>query len=108
MFGDYDIQTTDGMIRLLSNLNNRTQYLEKIITGKDPAAARNFLKNNIRGTEIFTHQVQMYMQAMRERYLRVPENLISDLRLLLRSIAIVSGGYLPPQLFSPTDIVRIS
>ena len=96
------------MIRLLGNLNNRTQYLEKIITGKDPTAARNFLKNNLRGTEIFSHQVQMYMQAMRERYLRVPENLISQLRLLLRSIAILSRGYLPPQLFSPTDIVRIS
>ena len=108
MFGDYEIQTTDGMIRLLGNLNNRTQYLEKIITGKDPTTARNFLKNNLRGTEIFSHQVQMYMQAMRERYLRVPENLISELRLLLRSIAILSRGYLPPQLFSPTDIVRIS
>ena len=108
MFGDYDIQTTDGMIKLLGNLNNRTQYLENIITGKDPTTARNFLKNNLRGTEIFSHQVQMYMQAMRERYLRVPENLISELRLLLRSIAILSGGYLPPQLFSPTDIVRIS
>ena len=108
MFGDYDIQTTDGMIKLLGNLNNRTQYLENIITGKDPTTARNFLKNNLRGTEIFSHQVQMYMQAMRERYLRVPENLISELRLLLRSIAILSRGYLPPQLFSPTDIVRIS
>ena len=108
MFGDYEIQTTDGMIRLLGNLNNRTQYLEQIITGKDPTTARNFLKNNLRGTEIFSHQVQMYMQAMRERYLRVPENLISELRLLLRSIAILSRGYLPPQLFSPTDIVRIS
>ena len=30
MFGDYEIQTTDGMIRLLGNLNNRTQYLERI------------------------------------------------------------------------------
>ena len=108
MFGDYEIQTTDGMIRLLGNLNNRTQYLEKIITGKDPTTARNFLKNNLRGTEIFSHQVQMYMQAMRERYLRVQENLISELRLLLRSIVILSRGYLPPQLFSPTDIVRIS
>ena len=108
MFGDYEIQTTDDMIRLLGNLNNRTQYLEKIITGKDPTTARNYLKNNIRGTEVFTHQVQMYMQAMRERYLRVPENLINELRLLLRSIAILSRGYLPPQLFSPTDIVRIS
>ena len=108
MFGDYEIQTTDGMIRLLGNLNNRTQYLERIITGKDPTTARNFPKNNVRGTEIFSYQVQMYIQAMTERYLRVPENLISELRLLLRSIAILSRGYLPPQLFSPTDIVRIS
>ena len=108
MFGDYEIQTTDGMIRLLGNLNNRTQYLERIITGKDPNTAKNYLRNNVRGTEIFTHQVQMYMQAMRERYLGVPENLINELRLLLRSIAILSRGYLPPQLFSPTDIVRIS
>ena len=90
MFGDYEIQTTDGMIRLLGNLNNRTQYLERIITGKDLTAARNYLRNNVRGTELFTHQVQKYMQAMTERYLRVPENLISELRLLLRSIAILS------------------
>ena len=108
MFGDYEIQTTDGMIKLLGNLNNRTLYLEKIITGQDPNAAKNYLKDTMRGTEIFSHQVQMYMQAMRERYLRVPENLINELRLLLRSIAILSRGYLPPQLFSPTDIVRIS
>ena len=65
IFGDYEIQTTDGMIRLLGNLNNRTQYLERIITGKDPATDKNYLRNNVRGTEIFTHQVQMYMQAMR-------------------------------------------
>ena len=108
MFGDYEIQTTDGMIKLLGNLNNRTLYLERIITGQEPATAKNYLRNNLSGTEIFSHQVQMYMQAMRERYLRVPENLISELRLLLRSIAILSRGYLPPQLFSPTDIVRIS
>ena len=87
MFGDYEIQTTDGMIKLLGNLNNRTLYLERIITGQEPNAAKNYLKNNLRGTEIFSHQVQMYMQTMRERYLRVPENLISELRLLLRSIA---------------------
>ena len=28
MFGDYDVQTTDGMIRLLRNLNERTVNLE--------------------------------------------------------------------------------
>ena len=96
------------MIRLQGNLNKRTQYLERLITGQEPNTAKNYLRNNLRGTEIFSDQVQMYMQAMTEKYLRVPENLISELRLLLRSRAILSRGYPIPQLFSPKDIVRIS
>ena len=108
MFGDYEVQTTDGMIKLLRNLNNRTVNLEAMLTGKDSRLASLYLNLNLRGTQVFAHQVNMYVHAMKERYLRVPENLINELRLLLRSIAILSKGYLPPQLFSPTDIVRIS
>ena len=108
MYGDYDVQSTDGMIRLLRNLNGRTTNLEDMLNGRDSKLASLYLRYNYRGTQIYAHQLNMYTNAMKERYLRVPENLISELRLLLRSIAILSRGYLPPQLFSPTDIVRIS
>ena len=50
----------------------------------------------------------MYVQAKTEIYIRVPENIIHELRLLLGSIAILSKGYLPRQLFTPTDFVKIS
>ena len=108
MYGDYDVQSTDGMIRLLRNLNDRTTNLEDMLNGNDSRLASLYLKLNLRGTQVYAHQLNMYTNAMKERYLRVPENLISELRLLLRSIAILSKGYLPPQLFSPTDIVKIS
>ena len=105
--GEYDVQSTDGLIKLLSNFNNRTVTLENMLNGKFRLIANRYLEN-YRGTEIYAHQVFMYVQAMTERYIRVPENLIHELRLLLRSIAILSKGYLPPQLFTPTDIVKIS
>ena len=108
MYGDYEVQTTDGMIKLLSNLNDRTANLERMLSGKDSRLASLYLNLNLRGTEIYSHQLNLYIHAMKERYLRVLENLISELRPLLRSTAILSRGYLPPQLFSPTDIVRIS
>ena len=108
MYGDYDVQSTDGMIRLLKHLNGRTTNLEDMLNGRDSRLASLYLRLNYRGTQIYAHQLNMYTNAMKERYLRVPENLISELRLLLRSIAILSKGYLPPQLFSPTDIVKIS
>ena len=107
MYGEYEVQSTDGLIKLLSNLNNRTVSLENMLNGKFKQVTDRYLEN-YRGTEIYTHQVSMYVQAMTERYIRVPENLIHELRLLLRSIATLSKGYLPPQLFTPTDIVKIS
>ena len=107
MYGNYNIQTTDGLIKLLGNLNNRTAFLEEMLNGKIKGVMDKYLKESS-GYEIYSHQLNLYVQAMRERYLRVPENLIYELRLLLRSIAILSKGYLPPQLFSPTDLVKIS
>ena len=96
MFGDYEVQTTDGMIKLLRNLNNRTVNLEAMLTGKDSRLASLYLNLNLRGTQVFADQVNMYVHAMRERYLRVPENLINEPRLLLRSIAIKG---LIPEIF---------
>ena len=104
MHGEYDVQTTDGVIHVSQNLNNRTAYLESMINGQNINAMLQYLSDS-RGIEIYSYQVNLYVQAMRESYLRTPENLIYELRLLLRSIAILSKGYLPPQLFSPTDLV---
>ena len=78
-----------------------------MLNGKVRGIMDKYLKEN-KGYEIYSHQINLYVQAMRERYLRMPENLINELRLLLRSIATLSKGYLPSQLFSPTDLVKIS
>ena len=107
MYGDYNVQSTDGIIKMPSNLNNRTAFLENMLNGKVRGIMDKYLKENT-GYEIYSHQINLHVQAMRERYLRMPENLINELRLLLRSIATLSKGYLPPQLFSPTDLVKIS
>ena len=107
MYGEYDVQSTDGLIKVLKNLNNRTVFLEKMLTGQSHKMMMKYVTEG-RGIDIYAHQINLYVQAMRERYLRTPENLIAEVRLLLRSIATLSKGYLPPQLFSPTDLVKIS
>ena len=107
MYGEYDVQSTDGLIKVLKNLNNRTVFLEKMLTGHSHKMMNKYVTEG-RGIDMYSHQMNLYVQAMRERYLRTPENLIAEVRLLLRSIATLSKGYLPPQLFSPTDLVKIS
>ena len=98
MYGEYNVRSTDGIIRMLSNLTNRTPFLENMLNGKVRGIMDKYLKENT-GYEIYSHQINLYVQAMRERYLRMPENLINELRLLLRSIATLS------KRLSPTTIV---
>ena len=52
--------------------------------------------------------MHLYIGNLREKYIRLYEALETELRLLLRSIAILSKGYLPPQLFPPRTLVEIS
>ena len=50
MYGEYDVQTTDGVIHVLQNLNNRTAYLESMINGQNINAMLQYLSDS-RGIE---------------------------------------------------------
>ena len=63
MYGEYDVQTTDGVIHVLQNLNNRTAYLESTINGQNINAMLQYLSDS-RGIEIYSHQVNLYVQAI--------------------------------------------
>ena len=60
------------------------------------------------GPAMYSHMTQLYMENIKEKHIRLYETLVTELRLLLRSIAILSKGYLPPHLFPPTTLVQIS
>ena len=57
---------------------------------------------------MYSYMMHLYIGNLREKYIRLYEALETELRLLLRSIAILSKGYLPPQLFPPRTLVEIS
>ena len=52
--------------------------------------------------------MHLYIGNLGEKYIRLYEALETELRLLLRSIVILSKGYLPPQLFPRRTLVEIS
>ena len=60
------------------------------------------------GPAMYNHMMHLYIGNLREKYIRLYEALETELRHLLRSIAILSKGYLPPQLFPPRTLVEIS
>ena len=45
MYGEYDVQTTDEVIHVLQNLNNRTAYLESMINGQNINAMLQYISD---------------------------------------------------------------
>ena len=107
LYGEFDINSTVSIIELLDSLDNRTSYLERILEMEVKEWTNKFLDLS-NGPTMYSHMLQLYIANLREKYIRLYEALETELRLLLRSIAILSKGYLPPQLFPPRTLVEIS
>ena len=53
---------------------------------------------------MYSHMFQLYIDNLREKYIRLYEALETELKLLLRSIAILSKGLLAPTIISSNNI----
>ena len=107
LYGEYDINSTQSILKILDNLDSRTSSLEGWLEYNSRDWA-NSMVDTVNGPVLYSHLSQLYIQSLREKYIRLYEALVTELKLLLRSIAILSKGYLPPQLFPPTTLVEIS
>ena len=101
------MNSTMSIIKLLDSLDNRTSNLERILEMKIKEWTDRFYDFSS-GPAMYSHMFQLYIYNLREKYIRLYEALETELNLLLRSITILSKGYLPPQLFPPTTLVEIS
>ena len=104
--GEYDINSTQSIFKILDNLDSRTSSLEGWLEYNSKQWETS-LVDTVNGPILYSHLSQLYIQSLREKYIRLYEALVTELKLLLRSIAILSKGYLPPQLFPPTTLVDI-
>ena len=107
LYGEYNVNSTMSIIKLLDSLDNRTSNLERILEMKIRQWTDRFYDFSS-GPAMYSHMFQLYIDNLREKFIRLYEALETELNLLLRSIAILSKGYLPPQLFPPTTLVKIS
>ena len=91
LYGEYDVNSTMSIIKLLDSLDNRTSNLERILEMKIRQWTDRFYDFSS-GPAMYSHMFQLYIDNLREKYIRLYEALETELNLLLRSIAILSKG----------------
>ena len=89
LYGEYDVNSTTSIIKQLDSLDDRTSNLERILEMKIREWTDRFYDFSS-GPAMYSHMFQLYIDNLREKYIRLYEALETELNLLLRSIAILS------------------
>ena len=81
LYGEYEVNSTENIMNMFHNIDQRTSTLEYWIEGGSTQMAQSYLKQ-ITGPTMYSHQLQLYLNSLEEKYIRLYEALVTELRLL--------------------------
>ena len=105
MYGVYNSDTLTDLIDTVHRMQNFTTWNEKTFAGKlhdwmelytRDEGVRNYAINSI-----------LFLTTVREKYVRMYERFIKELKLYSRAIRVLSKGYLPISLLPPSKLEKI-
>ena len=109
LYGKYNVAQLKDIVSRVDGLQNRTMQLERLLTGQDMFTLQMaHMLPNVSGRMTFIHKMNLYVQSVLERQIRLYEWLLRYLKDLLNDIGILSTGHLPPFLFPPPILENIT
>ena len=107
MYGDYTMESLDSIADVVNKLHNRQTILEQFVKGEFQDRQRGLLVSAGRSA-LFGFQLQLYLQIAQEEHDKVYGTFIQEWQKLMVAIGKLSQGYLPPELFPPHKLRKIT
>ena len=105
MYGIYNVDTLEKLIQMVHNMNNRSNWFEKMYAGK---LNNWFIRYAIgEGAEYYAVHTLLYLRTIQEKYVKMYERFVTQLREYSKAIRILSKGYLPISLIPPSRLAAI-
>ena len=103
MYGIYNMLT--ALVKTVQNMKNITTWNEKTLAGK--LNQLNQYYSNEEGMHIFAINSMLFLTTVREKYVKMYERFIEELKTYSKAIRILSKGYLPMYLLPPPKLESI-
>ena len=105
MYGVYNSDTLKDLIDTVHRMQNFTTWNKKTFAGK----LHNWMELYSRDEGVHNYAINsiLFLTTVQEKYVRMYERFIEELRLYSRAIRILSKGYLPISLLPPSKLEKI-
>ena len=102
MYGVYNSDTLEDLINTVHKLHNRTTWNEKLFSGQ----INNWYNYSSSSTGVQHYAVNslLFLTTVREKYVKMYERFLNQLIQYSQAIRVLSKGYLPITLLSPSKL----
>ena len=106
MYGKYNSDTLMELVNTVHQLQNVTTWKEQIFVSEMNTWLKCKLEN-IRSEFDYSMDAVLFLTTIKEKYVRMYEKFINELGSYLKAITILSKGYLPISLITPSKLEAI-
>ena len=100
MYGKYNSDTLANLINTVYRMHNLTSQKEKLCVGKVNEWLKQQLTHFNNGHS-YSSNTLLFLRTIKEKYVRIYERFINELKSCSQAMCILSKGYLPHILNTP-------
>ena len=105
MYGVYNSDTLKDLIDMVHRMQNFTTWHEKTFTGKLYDWMKIYSQDE--GMHNYAINSVLFLTTVQEKYVKMYERFIGELKLYSRAIRVLSKGYLPISLLPPSKLEKV-
>ena len=106
MYGKYNSDTLTNLIDMVHRMHNLTSLKERLFVGR----VNEWLKQQLtcyNDEHSYSITTLLFLRTINEKYVRMYERFINDLKSYSKAIGVLSKGYLPISLIPPSKLEAI-
>ena len=105
MYGVYNVDTLEKLIQMVHKMNNRSVWYEKLYAGQVNDWYDKYAISQ--GVNYYAIHSLLYLRTIQEKYIKMYERFVNQLKEYSSTIRVLSKGYLPISLLSPSKLAKI-
>ena len=108
MYGIYNAETVEKLVKTVQVIHSRQSLIEGLFAGQSMAAYEVYSQmQGACGTQHYAINSMLYLHMIKDKYIKIYNEFISQLRIYVKAIRILAKGYLPISLITPFKLQEI-
>ena len=108
MYRIYNANTLENLVKMVHALHSRQTLYKSLFAGQTSAAYKAYLQlHGTCGIQHYAVNAMLYLQTIKDKYIEIYNELISQLQIYAKTVRILAKGYLPISLVTPLKLQEI-